>query len=26
LTDSRIYGLGDKDNCWQMADTGQCGP
>ncbi|MDE2752234.1 MAG: alanine--tRNA ligase [Gemmatimonadota bacterium] len=22
----RIYRLGDKDNFWQMADTGPCGP
>ena len=22
----RIFGLGDKDNFWQMADTGPCGP
>ena len=22
----RIYTLGDKDNFWQMADTGPCGP
>ncbi|MYG80449.1 MAG: alanine--tRNA ligase, partial [Gemmatimonadetes bacterium] len=22
----RIYALGDKDNFWQMADTGPCGP
>src|ERR1700689_3224917 len=26
LADSRIYGLGDADNFWQMADTGPCGP
>ncbi|HEY6220557.1 MAG TPA: alanine--tRNA ligase, partial [Gemmatimonadaceae bacterium] len=26
LTDDRIYGLSDKDNSWQMADTGPCGP
>ena len=25
LGDERIYGLGDKDNFWQMADTGPCG-
>ena len=23
---NRIYRLGDKDNFWQMADTGPCGP
>jgi alanyl-tRNA synthetase len=22
----RIFGLGDRDNFWQMADTGPCGP
>jgi alanyl-tRNA synthetase len=22
----RVYGLGDKDNFWQMGDTGPCGP
>ncbi len=26
LSDARIYGLGEKDNFWQMADTGPCGP
>jgi alanyl-tRNA synthetase len=26
LPEARIYGLGDKDNFWQMADTGPCGP
>jgi len=26
LKDDRIYGLSDKDNFWQMADTGPCGP
>ncbi len=23
---NRVYGLGDKDNFWQMGDTGPCGP
>ena len=26
LGDDRIYGLSAKDNFWQMADTGPCGP
>ncbi len=26
LPSHRIYRLGDKDNFWQMADTGPCGP
>jgi alanyl-tRNA synthetase len=26
IPDARIFGLGDKDNFWQMADTGPAGP
>jgi alanyl-tRNA synthetase len=26
VPETRIYGLGAKDNFWQMADTGPCGP
>ena len=26
VSPERIYRLGDKDNFWQMADTGPCGP
>ena len=26
MTDSRVVGLGDKDNFWAMGDTGPCGP
>ncbi|HMG17904.1 MAG TPA: alanine--tRNA ligase [Gemmatimonadales bacterium] len=26
IVDNRIFGLGDKDNFWQMADTGPAGP
>ena len=26
LPETRIFKLGDKDNFWQMADTGPCGP
>ena len=26
LPDNRVFGLGEKDNFWQMADTGPCGP
>ncbi len=26
IHNARIYGLGDKDNFWQMGDTGPCGP
>src|SRR2546422_6647622 len=26
IADARTFGLGDKDNFWQMGDTGPCGP
>ncbi len=26
ISNHRIYGLGDKDNFWQMGETGPCGP
>ena len=26
IGESQLYGLGEKDNFWQMADTGPCGP
>jgi alanyl-tRNA synthetase len=26
LREGQLYGLGDKDNFWQMGDTGPCGP
>ncbi len=26
LPEDRLFGLGDKDNFWQMGDTGPCGP
>jgi alanyl-tRNA synthetase len=26
IAEERIYGLGDKDNFWQMGETGPCGP
>ena len=26
ISEARIYGLGERDNFWQMADTGPCGP
>jgi alanyl-tRNA synthetase len=26
IAPQRVYGLGERDNFWQMADTGPCGP
>jgi len=26
IAPTRVYGLGERDNFWQMADTGPCGP
>jgi alanyl-tRNA synthetase len=26
ISEARIFGLSDKDNFWQMGDTGPCGP
>ena len=26
ISETRIFGLSDKDNFWQMGDTGPCGP
>ena len=26
ISPTRVYGLGERDNFWQMADTGPCGP